>query len=335
MSGFERRDGTGTGAIPFTAREAECLRLLADGGTTRTAASRLGISPSTFAKHLAAARAKLGVHTTREALLLRERRDAPNEADTLAHMVGDASYLADLATDLQACGTFDAAWAVYLRHAARVGAVSVNFGLVAEPPGQVTNGARILGMALPDELLALYAAAGGASKDGMMRKAALDLRPLNLDSEVLSPDLRAAMSRPLRRFSDALLDHGMRYVLGTPMSDPATGAYFATVFMFERQKASDIRRYEARHFRINRGMSATFWASLQERRLLTSFVPLTAREREALLNAARGFPTHESAERMGISQRALEKLLTRARAAFGAPSTPAAIYRAIVYRAAP
>jgi DNA-binding CsgD family transcriptional regulator len=44
----------------LTLRELECLRLLADGESTKRIAFRLGISAKTVQHHVAAARAKLG-----------------------------------------------------------------------------------------------------------------------------------------------------------------------------------------------------------------------------------------------------------------------------------
>jgi DNA-binding CsgD family transcriptional regulator len=54
------------GAVPsastprLTPREVECLRMLADGESTKRIAYRLGISAKTVQHHVAAARTKLG-----------------------------------------------------------------------------------------------------------------------------------------------------------------------------------------------------------------------------------------------------------------------------------
>jgi len=76
-----------------------------------------------------------------------------------------------------------------------------------------------------------------------------------------------------------------------------------------------------------------FWHFVQRKRLLTRFVDLTGRQREALTLAARGFTSAEAADQMGISLRGAEKVLATARDKLGARTTPAAVYRAMVYRA--
>ena len=50
-----------TPAQPFTAREAEIARLVADGATNKAIARRLGLSPETVKNHLRAVFAKAGV----------------------------------------------------------------------------------------------------------------------------------------------------------------------------------------------------------------------------------------------------------------------------------
>lgn len=116
------------------------------------------------------------------------------------------------------------------------------------------------------------------------------------------------------------------------MQDPATGANFALPFGFRSGAADDAMRHEDHCRRLQHMMSATFWQAIQERALLREFVPLSARMREALQDSARGLGAAESAARMGISRRAVEKLLSETRQVFAAPTTAAAIYRANVYR---
>jgi DNA-binding CsgD family transcriptional regulator len=57
----------------LTRRELDCLRLLAAGKQSKQAASKMGISASTFHKHLASARKKMGVERTAQALLCFQR----------------------------------------------------------------------------------------------------------------------------------------------------------------------------------------------------------------------------------------------------------------------
>ncbi|MDP5308625.1 helix-turn-helix transcriptional regulator [Paracoccus sp. 2205BS29-5] len=322
-------------------RERACLDLAARGLTALEAGERLGISGSTVNKLLASARAKLGASRTAEAVALWVARGEIGPAiqacpdPVEARLVNDRHVLQaceDLASDLRSCPCFADAWFVLRRHIARQGASSVQFAVHAAPKGRLTTGARMIAMSLPDELLGLYGDAGGMEADPFAGWLANGGGWLSLKTDrVPAPNL-PRHSRGMYDFASALPDHGYRCILGTVMQDPATGASFALPFGFRSGAADDAMRHEDHYRRLQYMMSATFWQAIQERALLREFVPLSARMREALQDSARGLGAAESAARMGISRRAVEKLLSETRQVFAAPTTAAAIYRANVYR---
>lgn len=319
-------------------KEMASLDCVARGMTSTEGAARLGISRSTFAKHLASARAKLGVSRTVEAVARCVGKGLiglPAAAEQIAS-AADKSVgrtIDDLAGDLESCLCFHQAWAVMTDHAGRVGAASVHFAVLAEPKGQFTNGGRMLSMTLPRELRRLYAAAGGINADPFAAWAAQYGGGRILELSQIPPDFQARFSPAMARFATAMPDHGYRIAFGNALRDPATGAGFAMPFGVRSQAGKDVRRHSAHFMRLQHAMSQTFWTFLQKKALLADLVPLSPRMRESLQDAAHGLSATESAERMGISRRSVEMLLAQARAVFGAGTTSAAIYRACVYRA--
>jgi DNA-binding CsgD family transcriptional regulator len=327
----------GDSCAELSAREREVMRLLSLGLTTRETAVELGIASPTLKTHLATIRTKLGVRSTAHALLLSERRGwagSKSETDYEIEVLAEKTeFLSDLATSLRDCTSFSGAWDTLNSHVAGIGVHSINFGLVAEPVGTVTNGMRSIAMSLPQEVRQLYAHAGGATTDPFMRVLALGARFLVVAPEAPPPEGVKAMTAEFHRFREALCDHRITVTLGSTSRDNATGAPFAMPWNVHFDHQSEIDRQRNDILALNRDVGTVFWRMIQGRELLRDKVPLTNRQREALQNAARGFTSIESSERMGISTRALEKLLEHARAAFGAPTTAAAIFRAGVFRA--
>lgn len=319
-------------------KEMASLDCVARGMTSTEGAARLGISRSTFAKHLANARAKLGVSRTVEAVAHCVGRRLIGPAVSVDPVGPDADRttvraIEDLAGDLGSCLSFHQAWAVMTRHAGRIGAASVHFAVLAEPRGQFTNGGRMLSMTLPPELTRLYAAAGGINADPFAAWAARDGGAKILQLDRVPPDFQARFSPAMVRFATAMPDHGYRIAFGHALRDMATGAGFAMPFVVRSHAGRDVQRHTSRFMRLQHALSQTFWNFLQDRALLADLVPLTPRMREALQDAAHGLNATESAARMGISRRSVEMLLARGRDAFAARTTAAAIYRACVYRA--
>lgn len=333
---------TSPDAAPLTRRERVSLDLVARGLITAEGAEQLGISASTFAKFLAGARVKLGVARTTEAIAICVARGEigpsangiPDPVDS--GVITDPAAIRaaeDLVNDLQTCQSFREAWSVLCAHAARIGASSVQFGLIAEPKGQMTNGARMVAMSLPGELVNLYRDAGGIDSDPIAGWMAGGGGFLALQTDCVPKPFREGFSPSMANFADAVVDHDYRCIVGSVLQDAVTGASFAMPFGFKAAEAEDALRQQDHYRLMQHALSAVFWHFIQSRAILRELVPLSPQMREALQDAARGIAAAESAARMGISVRAVEKLLAEARAVFAAPTTAAAIYRATVYRA--
>lgn len=326
-----------TGLSRLTARERASLDLVARGLTVTEGAERLGIGASTFSKFLAGARAKLGVSRTTEAVAICVAEGVigrkTREHSAAAQRPGTIRAVEDLLTDLEHCNGFPDAWSVFCRHASRIGTSSVQFALVAEPRGRLTSGARLIATSYPAELAALYDRAGGISRDPVTRWMAGGGGWLSLRTDRVPARIMRQFSPQMAEFAAAVPDHGCRCILGSVLRDGPTGASFALPFSLGQGEARDAARRPEHYRDLQSVLSAAFWRSVQDRALLRQLVPLTARMREALQDAAHGLGAAESAERMGISRRAVEKLLSEARSVFRAPTTAAAIYRAGVYRA--
>ena len=323
-------------ALP-SAREREVVRLLMRGLTIREIAIDLDISVATLRTHLQNIRAKLGARTTAQALVISERfgwtSAHPGHVAEIEPLADKDSFLSDLASGLRDCVSFDEAWRVLNAQLATQGVESVNFGLMAEPVGTFTNGAHLIGMSLPGELRDRYERAGGAMNDLFFRATAMGAGAILALPDVPLPECYGLATREFRDFQDGLCDHGTGLTLGVNTRDTATGAPFAIAWNIPRGNVADLRRRQRACLALNRDVGDLFFRIVQNRRLLRDRVALSVRQREALQNAARGFTTAESANRMGISTRALEKLLARARAELGAATTSSAIYRALVFRA--
>jgi DNA-binding CsgD family transcriptional regulator len=320
-------------------REQDCLRLLQAGLSTPSVASNLGISPSTLHKHLASARQKLGVTRTAHAVLMYQRAGEPTHHDDRCwHRAVDVAthripLLEDFANALASCQSFDEAWAALLSHMQQFGMSFVNLGVIAEPPGQLTNGAKLLRTTMPDELLQLYEAVGGVSTDPNVHYISAYRKEALIDGEsVITAQLPHA-PKSLRTLLETLHDAHLHRILLLPDRDEATAAPLAIVLAFDRKAAAEIRHRMRDAVETLKATQQIFWHTVQTKRLLTESAGLSIRQRNALTLAARGFTSAETAEHMELSTRSTEKLLAAARNKLGARSTASAIYRATVYRA--
>lgn len=324
--------GTAASVGLLTARERDCLRLLQTGLLAPQVAANLGISVSTLNKHLESARRKLGVRRTAQALLAYPRPDQSWHRPVDA-AVDRSPILVDFADALDSCQTFDAAWNALLSHVEQFGAAFMSFGVIAEPAGQLTNGGRLLETTMPGELIQLCEASGWGSSDPILRYTSAHRQEALIDAaSVIMPMLPYA-PKPLRALLEMMHDTYLLRLLTMPGRDGATGAPFVILLAFDRKTVADMPQRQREDIEVLKTSRQMFWHFVQQRRLLTKFVDLSARQREALTLAARGFTSAEAAEQMGISLRGAEKVLATARDKLGARTTPAAIYRAVVYRA--
>jgi len=316
----------------LTARERDCLRMFQAGLDSAQVAAHLGISVSTLNKHLNAARRKLGVRRTAQALLAYPRPDQSWHRPVDA-AVDRSPILVDFAGALDACQTFDAAWSALLSHVEQFGAAFMSFGVIAEPAGQLTNGGRLLQTTMPGELIQLCEASGWGTSDPILRYTSVHRKEALIDAaSVIMPMLPHA-PKPLRALLEMMHDTYLLRLLTMPGRDDATGAPFVILLAFDRKTAADMPHRQREDIEVLKTSRQMFWHFVQRKRLLTRFVDLTGRQREALTLAARGFTSAEAADQMGISLRGAEKVLATARDKLGARTTPAAVYRAMVYRA--
>ncbi|MBM3543905.1 MAG: helix-turn-helix transcriptional regulator [Alphaproteobacteria bacterium] len=308
-------------------RERDCLRLLQTGLGTPQAAASLGISVSTLNKHLASARSKLGVSRTIEALLLMPLHEASPRLDAKGSAVLD-----ELQNAFETCNTFDETWDVLHAYAAHYGVTHMTCGICAEPPGQLTNGARAIAMSHPDPMPQMYRDMGGERMDPTVPYTVMQTRAVLVDNQHLIRSFGNDLPKPVGEFGQALLDNRMRFSFHKPERDNLTRAPMVCAFFIDPRVVGDIRHRGSPVRDILQSMSRRFWDTVQDKRMLRSVPGLTARQIEALAFAARGFSVAEMAEQMGVSLRSGEKTLAAARGKLGARTTTAAVYRAMVYR---
>jgi DNA-binding CsgD family transcriptional regulator len=314
---------------PLTPRERDCLRLLQYGFDTAHAAAGLGISPSTFNKHLASARRKLGVTRTMHALLLLSQLDGrARTADG-----GDMAEIDDFATAIEDCVSLDDTFAVLRSYAQKHGVTQITLGVSAEPPGQLTNGARAIAMSYPEEMQRMYSDMGGALTDPTVPYTVTHTAGLLVDNERLIMAVAGDLPKAVMSMGDALLDNEMRFAFHQPERDAVTRAPMQTAFVIDPRAVGAYVRGDAPGRAILGGMSRVFWETVQRKCMLPGYSGLTQRQIEALTFAARGFGVTEIAEHMHVSRRSVEKILAGARERLGARTTAAAVYRALVYRA--
>jgi DNA-binding NarL/FixJ family response regulator len=319
----------------LTPRERDCLELLQVGLDSSQVAANLGISLLTVHKHLASVRRKLAVRRTAQALLLYERHSeaASHDGGQLRENVADGLPIAvDFACALRECGTFDEGWSALFAHARQIGVTYMMCGVVAEPPGQFTNGARALKLDFPGDLPQMYRAMGGEKIDPMISYIVTHTRGVLTDQEFLVRSMAGKMPKPARLFGEALLDFQCQYTFHQPERDGITGAPLATIFTVSPKAFADVGRDAFARETLS-ALSRIFWDWAQAKRLLRHVAGLTNRQVDALTFVARGFAVAAMAEHMGVSVRAAEKTLAEARERLGARTTASALYRAMVYRA--
>ncbi len=321
----------------LTPRERDCLRLLHEGLLTPQVAATLGMAVATLNKHLASARRKLGVSRTAQALLLCPRDELmqplPGRNTDRARQNGSPAAW-DFADAIEACATVHDAWETLRAHVGRLGVTELATFVIAEPPGQLTNGARRIGMSGPEPLKEMYREMGDANADPVNRRIAEQMKSVLVDNEELVSAIANVTSGLVVDYGRALLDENIRFALYQPERDRFSGAPLANVFIVDPREVVAFRRSAKGNPRETlQAISAAFWSTVQDKRMLRSVAGLTRRQVEALNFAARGFTIEESAERMNVSRRSAERTLAVVRKALGAPTTSAAIYRAMVYRA--
>jgi DNA-binding CsgD family transcriptional regulator len=318
-------------------REQQCLACLRRGLSTGETAAALGIGRSTLDAHLMSARRKLGVRNTSQALLALARHDTNGAgggrpAGSAYRNLSEGQET--LADDLSRAESFAEAWRALHDYAGRFGITSINFGLIADPAGTLDDRSYSLWSSLPEELMQLYYAMGGAPHDPVARYVArAGGRPIIADPEYLGGELIAMLPPAARAMVEGLLDTHLNRQLCIPHRDPATGAAYCLNFAFD---VCHRHEFEAAIAALGPELSRTtamFWEEVQRARLIAGARGLTMRQRQALTLLARGFTLSEMAEHMNVSLRSVEKFLAGARARLGTRTNAQSVYRAMVYRA--
>ena len=320
-------------AAELTARERDCLRLLGRGLSTTEVAADLGIKKSTLESHLASARRKLGVTTTRQAVAatIMSVSDVVDRQEQLDR-VREVDHASDFLDVLESASTLDDAWAMLCRHVRSFGVGAVNFGLVADPLCNATRQNSYFRSSLPQEVVELYEGCGGVVTDPNIRRYATTSVPFLVTSRMLQSQF-ADMPPAVRALATSLLDQRMATSLCVPLRDEATGAVQGTAFVFEEREATmtdAAMRSIGRHLE---SASIQFATVIRSRRFLAASTGMHEREVESLRLLVRGFSTAQAADRLGVSLRGYEKMLAAVRSKLGARTNAQAVYRATVYRA--
>lgn len=339
MSPKRRVSAVTTGILSVTSREADCLELLGDGMSVAQVAASLAIAQSTLEKHLASARRKIGAKTTRQAtlaFLAHKRLSQVNEEEHLDKIVCGSRLRVDLgslASSIEQCETFDQAFDLLSIAIAGLGYRSAIVGVVAEPFGSISNGAKLLASSFSQELMSLYAKAGGAAADPVANLIAVKRQSLLIDQRVLASSHCDRMPALAKDMSQSLVDAGASNIIVVPAYDEGTDAPYCLTVEVEDNRASEVKQHWDPVVAELQSLAVVFWLSIQRSNLLASRSGLKVRHRQLLSYAARGFSVVEAAEQMDNSVRMIEKLLHQSRTILGAKTTASAVYRATVYGA--
>lgn len=323
----------------LSVREYSCLELLSCGMTTVQVGVELSISESTTAKHLSSVRSKLGVSSTRQAvaLFLKEqitRRDNAQAAlrSKLAS-VSASDRFSSLSSKLERCDSLELSFTCVAEFVKELGFTHSILGIVAEPFGRITNGARLLRSSFPSQVMKLYDEAGGAQVDPVPKSISTKRQCFAVDQQKLTsmhtksaPSVSTALSR-------AMVDFGTHSLLVVPGYDKATDAPYCFSVAMDRAQANDLKKHSDKMIGEIEAVSSLFWLKIRRESLLAAESGLLGKHREALRYSAWDFKTAAAAERMNLSTRRFEMILSQARTVMGAQTTASAVYRATVYGA--
>ncbi len=327
--------------VTLTPRERDCLRLLGQGLSTADVATDLGIRKSTLESHLAAARRKLGVATTRQAVLVSALQSRPSPAggsavngEALRRFAEHSALATDVADVLMRSSCFKQGWDALVDAVGALGVQHLSLGLIAEPEGTLSNGGRRIATSfLPQEFSKEIGDPDDFSRDPIGKYVTSHRQGRVLDSvSILDPDDQSVHEN-LRAIASAYMDCGLRYVYCQPGRDAATMAAHALFYSLDGTAVRDWARDHAALHDECSAISDLFWTIAQERRWLAPFSELTLAQAAALRCLARGFTSAEAAEQLGVSLRGFEKHLAGARVNLKARTNAQAVYRAMVYRA--
>jgi DNA-binding CsgD family transcriptional regulator len=325
------------GAPMLTARERDCLQLLASGLLASEVRAELGISQSTLEAHLASARRKLDARTTLQAVLtFRADINGKHGTPTVPALGSQPGDLAEnqigLVDALAHCNSFNSAFKALQNYLANFGSFTVNFGVIADVAGVIDQSGVSFWSAASDELTSLYNANGTAKSDPVAQHIVSSVKAHVFDVESALPVIKSAIGQ-IPGVIEYLMDHGQGGSVCIPARDPLTGAAYGMNIPLTTKQRREISHAASTYTSELRQSLILFWHELQAKRLIATKPGLTLREQEALQFVARGFAVAEIAERIDVSKRAVEQVLSASREKLGARNSAQAIYRAMVYRA--
>lgn len=324
--------------MDLSAREYDCLRLVAKGRRVAGIAADLGISISTVEKHLASTRHKLDVSTTIEAVglfWLEQQKTEDSHSISIDRCENAPEQKADTLNFLlclENSKTLDESWGALKAYFSNCGYWDLAFGVIAEPFGSNTNGANLIEDTMSPEILALYESAGGISMDPVLNHVSANRFPTIFSHKSIALNYQN-LPAAVRDINMILMDSGAEDLLVLPGCDEGTGAPFCISLHQNRDVAAIFRANQKATTMRFRSIIDAFWMSLKRKRQLSEKSGLTVPQSQALTFHARGMNGQEVAERLNISNRSCEKTLFNARKALGATTTSAAIFRASVYGA--
>ncbi len=312
-----------------TNREADCLRLLSDGLSVQSVANEIGTSVSTVEKHLARARMKLGASNSLHAVkLFTNERQKPK---SILPPRSTKNLVLETAERIERSLSEREALACLAHHFREQGCDHLLIGMIAEPFGQVTNGARVVESTFADPINQLYEHAGGANRDPVALSIARSRSPFHIGSDQIVQEHLNVLAPKFKNLLHYVLDQGLMRMLVVPNSDPGTGAPFSLTLHLDKHAESEFDPKRPEVLSDIRLLAGTYWNFIKSNGDLRRRSGLSVRQSEALTYVARGFSTPEIAQHMNISKRSVEAQLKAARTALGAKNTSAAIFRASVY----
>lgn len=195
---------------------------------------------------------------------------------------------------------------------------------VSYPEDIIDNNAMVH-ITFPDEVWDLYAEGGGVQKDPVATRVNKIQLPEIMDNTAFARD---------ERFSDhPLTDYflGSGWALGVSYPFKSIGGIGAlTTFADNASRKEQARIVDQGLDSQMVGVASLFHESLVRSRATHKMFSITEKERDALAFVAAGYTISDLSDHLKISERAIEKRLSRARRKLGARNTANAIYRAAV-----
>ncbi len=195
----------------------------------------------------------------------------------------------------------------------------------ASYPEDIINDSAMVQITFPDEVLELYADGGGVQNDPVAIRVNEIQRPEIMNNLAFADDERFS-KHPL---TDYFLGGGWN--LGVTYPFKSLGGIGALTTFADNSARKEQAGIVDRGLQSQMvGVASLFHESLVGSGAAQQILSITDKERDALAFVAAGHTISTLADRLSISERAIEKRLSRARRKLGARNTANAVYRAAV-----